>query len=166
MPSPPCCLTAYFPQSLHEWTVMGKMFRATTVIAVLLLHLGILYSPCQVHHKLFSNPISSVGIITPFVLILSSVFFLLMCQMHNWHFWDRLVALEFLQGGETGSSLFWNIISHLSPWVPEQLHGIFLLCFLGSPQIIRIGPYLWTCLQIGYHCFQVLGEPPIEAVSL
>ena len=52
-------------QSLHEQTVTDEMFWATTVIAaLLLLHLGILYSPCQVHHKLFCNPINSVGIIT------------------------------------------------------------------------------------------------------
>ena len=42
---------------------MDKMFQATMVIAVLLLHLGILYNPQQVHHELFSNPIDSVRII-------------------------------------------------------------------------------------------------------
>ena len=96
---------------------MDKMFWATTVIAVLLHHLGILYSPHLVHHKLFSNPIDSVRIIAPFVLVSSGIFFKV-CQMNSWCFWGGLVALEFLQGDETGSSWFWNIIGHLSPGAP------------------------------------------------
>ena len=85
-------------QSLHKQTVMDKMFQATTVIAVLLLCLGILYSPCQVHHKFFSNPIDSVRIIAPFILISSGAFFLQACQLYSWCFWGRLVALEFFKG--------------------------------------------------------------------
>ena len=33
----------------------------------------------------------------------------------------------FLQREETGSSWFWGVISHLSPWALGQLHRIFLL---------------------------------------
>ena len=69
----------FTPQSLHKWTVMDKMFQATTVIAALLC-LGILYSPCQVHHKFLSNPNDSIRIFTSFVLISSSTFFL---QVHQ-----------------------------------------------------------------------------------
>ena len=112
---------------------MDKMFWATTVIAVLLLCLGILYSPCQAHPKFLSNPNNSVRIIAPFVLISSSAFFLQVHQMHSWCFWGRLFALLFLQREETGSSWLWGIISHLSPWALGQLYRIFLLCFLGWP---------------------------------
>ena len=46
---------------LHKQTILDKMFWATTVIAVLLLCLGILYSPCQAHHKFFSQTMNSIG---------------------------------------------------------------------------------------------------------
>ena len=81
---------------------MDKMFWATTVIAALLLCLGIFYNPCKVHQKLLSNPIDSFGIITPFILVSSGAFFLQECQMHGWYFWGGLVALEFLQREEAG----------------------------------------------------------------
>ena len=80
------------------------MFQATTMIAVLLPYLGVLYSPCQVHHKFFSNPFNSTWIIALFILISPGVLFLQMCQMHHWCFRGGLVSLEFLQGEETGSS--------------------------------------------------------------
>ena len=76
---------------------MDKMFQATTIIAVLLC-LGVLFSPCQAHHKLFSNPFDSARIITLFILITPGVLFLQMHQTHDWCFWGGLVALEFLQG--------------------------------------------------------------------
>ena len=87
---------------------MDKMFWATTVRAVLLLCLGILYSPCQVHHKFLSNPINSVRIITLFVLISSSTFFLQVWQMHSWCLWGGLVAFDFLQGEEAGRAWLWG----------------------------------------------------------
>ena len=105
------------------------MFQATTVITALLC-LGILYSPCQVYHKFLSNPINSVGIITPFVLISSGAFFLQVCQLHDWCFWGRLVALELLQREESGRLL--GIISCLSHWTVGKFHRIFLLSFSGS----------------------------------
>ena len=64
------------------------------MIAALLLHLGILYSPCQVHHELLYNPFDSTQIIALFVLVSPSIF-LQMCQLHHWHFGGELVALEF-----------------------------------------------------------------------
>ena len=112
---------------------MDKMFWAATVIAVLLLHLGILYSLCQVHHKLFSNPFDSTWIVTLFVLVSPSILFLKMCQKHCWCFGGGLVALEFLLGEETGSSWFWSIVSSLGSRASGQLHSIFFLCLLGSP---------------------------------
>ena len=112
---------------------LGIIYSPCQLLAVLLLCLDILYSPCQVHHEVFSNLINSIGIIAPFVFISSGIFFLQVHQMHSWHFWGGLVALDLLKGEETGSSWFWNIIGHLSPWAPEQLYGIFLLCFSGSP---------------------------------
>ena len=77
---------------------MDKMFWAFTMITAFLLHLSILYSPFQAHHKLFGNPFHSARIITPFIFITPGVFFLQMHQMHSWHLWGGLVALEFLQG--------------------------------------------------------------------
>ena len=68
------------------------------MIAAFLLHLDVLYSPCQVHHKLFGNTFYSGGIIAPFIFITPSVFFLQMCQMHSQPFQGGLVALEFLEG--------------------------------------------------------------------
>ena len=129
------------------------MFWATAMIAVLLLHLGILYSPCQAHHKFFSNPFDSAWIVALFVLVSPGIFFLQICQMHCWHSGGGLVALEFLQGKETGSSQYWSIVSCLGPWTSGQLHGIFFLCLLGSPWVIRVSPYLWACLHVGHHCF-------------
>ena len=134
MPSPPCHLTVYFPlKSLHELAIADEMFQAATMIAALLLHLGILYSPCQAHHKLFHNSFNSARIIALFFFIATGVLFLQMHQMHSWHFQDGLVALEFPQGEETGSPWFWRIIGCLSPWAPGQLHGIFFLSFSGWP---------------------------------
>ena len=102
-----------------------KVFWATTAIAALLLCLGILYNPCQVHHRFLSNPINSTGIIVPFTLISSSTFFLQVHQLHSWHFWGGVVALEFLKREETGRPWLWGIISHPSPWTAGKLHGIF-----------------------------------------
>ena len=59
------------------------MLHATTVIAMLLLCLGIFYSPHQVYHKFFSYPLDSVGIITPFILISYGTFFFQVHQMYN-----------------------------------------------------------------------------------
>ena len=109
------------------------MFQAATMVAAFLLHLSILYSPCQVHHKLFSNSFDSAGIIALFVFITPSVLLLQMHQMHHWGLWGGLVALEFVQGGETGSPWFWRIISCLSPWAPGELYGILFLSFSGGP---------------------------------
>ena len=148
MSSPLCHLTLYFPSKFYEQAIVDEMFWAATLIAVFLLHLGILYSPCQAHHKLFSNSFDSARIITLFVFIGPSILFL---QMHSWCLWDGLAALEFFQGEETGSPCFWRIISCLSPWALGQLHGIFFLSFLGGPYVVRVSPYLWAYLKVGHH---------------
>ena len=145
---------------------MDKMFQATTVIAVLLLCLGILYSPCQAHHKFLSNPINSIGIIAPFVLVSFGTFFLQVLQMCGWCLWGGLVALELPQGEEAGRAWLWSIISHLSPRTLGKLHRIFLVHFSGHPQVIRVSPDLQSCLQVGYHCFWVFRKPTIKRVSL
>ena len=129
----PAIYLCTFPWGLYEWTVVDEMFRAATMIAVFLLHLGILYNPWQVHHKLFGNSINSTWIFTLFVIIAPGILFLQMCQMHSWHFHDGLVALEFPHWEETGSPWFWRIIGCLSPQAPGQLHRILFLSFLGSP---------------------------------
>ena len=112
---------------------MDKMFQATTVIAVLLLYLGILYSPCQAHHKFLGNPFDSTQIVALFILVPPSVLFFQMYQMHCWCFGGGLVAIEFLQGEETGSSQFWSIVSSLGSRASGQLHRIFFLHLPGSP---------------------------------
>ena len=112
---------------------MDKMFWATTVIAALLICLGILYSPYQVHHKFLSNPINSVRTITPFILVSFGIFFLQVCQMYGWCFCGVLVAFEFLQREEAGRLWLWDVISHLSPQTPGKLHKVFILYFLGHP---------------------------------
>ena len=68
------------------------MFQAATMVAVFLIHLGILYSPCQAYHKLFHNPFDSARIITLLVFIATGVLFFQMCQMHSGHFWDGLLG--------------------------------------------------------------------------
>ena len=109
------------------------MFGAATMIAAFILCLGILYSPCQAHHELISDSFDSTRIIVLFVFIAPSILFPQMCQMHSWHFQDRLVALEFPQVEETGSPWFQRIIHCLSLWTPAQLHGVFFLSISGGP---------------------------------
>ena len=92
---------------------------------MLLLCLGVLYSPHHVHHKLFSSPFGSTQIIALFILISPSMLFLRMSQTHCWPFGGGLVALEFLQGEETGSSQFWSIVSRLGSRASGQLNRIF-----------------------------------------
>ena len=132
MPSPPFHLTVYFPQSAYEQTIADEMFWAATMIAAFLLHLGILYSPCLVLHKLFGNSFDSARIMTLFIFIAPSILFLQMHQMHSWCFWGELIALGFLQEEETGSPWFledcqlseslgpwaahWNLLSPLPGW--------------------------------------------------
>ena len=123
----------FFPQSLYEWTITDKMFWATAMIAALLLCLGILYSPCQAHHKFFSSPFDSTWMVALFVLVFSGLLFFQMCQTHCWCSRGGLVALEFPQGEETGSSQFWSIVGCLGSHSPGQLHGVFFLHFPGSP---------------------------------
>ena len=129
---PPCHITVCFPQSLYKQTIMDKMFQATIMITEL-LHLGILYSPCQAHHKLFSNPFYSAWIIALLVLSSPSILFLQMCQMHCWCFGGGLVALQCLQGEETGSLQFWSIVCSLGCRASGKLHRIFFLHLPGSP---------------------------------
>ena len=136
------------------------------MIAALLLCFGILYSPHQAHHKFFSYPLNSVGIITPFILVSSGTFFLKVCQMHDWCFRGWLITLKFLEREETGSSWFWGIIGCLSLWALGQFHKIFLLHFAGSPQVIRVSPVLQPDLKVDHHCFQAFGESTIEMVLL
>ena len=132
MLSPPGHLTAFFPQCLYEQAIMDEMFQAATMVAAFLICLGILYSPCQAYHKLFHNSLDSAGIVTLLVFIVTSILFFQMHQTHSRLFWDGLVALEFLQGEETGSPWFGRSIVCLSPWPLGQLHGVFLLSFSGD----------------------------------
>ena len=120
-------------QSLYEWAIVDEMFWAATVVAAFLIHLGILYSPCQMYHELFCNSFDSARIITLLAFIISSVLFFQMCQTHSRLLQDGLVALEFPQGEETGSPWFGRIIGHLSSGALGQVYGVFLLSFSGGP---------------------------------
>ena len=64
---------------IHKQTIMDEMFQAATMKAMFLLSLGILYSPCQAHHKLFGNPFNSAGTIASIIFITPGILFL---QMH------------------------------------------------------------------------------------
>ena len=109
------------------------MFWAATMVAALLICLGILNGPCQAYHELFCNSFDSTGIITLLVFIISSILFFQMCRMHSRLYRDGLVALEFSQGEETGSPWFGRSIGCLNPGALGQLHGVLLLRWpLGS----------------------------------
>ena len=54
---------------------MDKVLWATAMITVLLLHLGILHSPCKVHHELFHNPIDTVRVFAFYFFILLALSF-------------------------------------------------------------------------------------------
>ena len=98
---------------------MDEVFQATTMIAAFLLHLDILYSPCQVHHKLFGNPFDSASIIAPIICITPGILFLQMCQMHSWHLWGQLVALEFPQREKNWQPMVLEkcqLCESLGPW--------------------------------------------------
>ena len=124
---------------------MDKMFQATTVVTVLLLCLGIFYSPVQAHHKFFSYPLNSIGIMTPFILVSSGAFFFQVCQMHDWSFRGGLITLELLQREETGSSWLWDIIVCLSLWALRQLHSLpSLLCRQPLSDQSKSCPAAWS----------------------
>ena len=127
------------------------MFSATTINSSTSPLFGHPFQLLSDNHKFLSNPINSIRIIAPFVLISSDAFFLQVCQMHSWCLWGRLVAFKFLQGEEAVRAWLSSIISCLSPRTLGKLHRIFLLYFLDHPQVIRVSPDLQSHLQLGYH---------------
>ena len=107
-----------FPQSPYQGAITEEMLWAATMLAVLLICLCILNSPCQAYHELFCNSFDSAGILTLLIFIVTGILFFQMCQMHSRLFWDGLVALEFPQGKETGSLWFGRSFlgSGSTPW--------------------------------------------------
>ena len=47
---------------------MDEVLTAAAMVAALLLHLGILHGPCQVHHKLFSKATDTVTVLSLWAL--------------------------------------------------------------------------------------------------
>ena len=94
---------------------MDEMFWAATMVAALLICLGILYSPCQAYHKPFHNSFDSARIITLLVFIATGVLFFQMHQMHSGLFFGMgWLPLSFLRGkklvalGLGGVSVAWG----------------------------------------------------------
>ena len=52
-----------------------KMFWATTMVAAFLVCLGVFHCPCQLNHELLSHPLDSTGVITLWVLTITSILF-------------------------------------------------------------------------------------------
>ena len=71
-PSPPCYLTVSFPSKSLPGAITDEMFSTTTMVAVFLICLDILNSPCQVYHELFHNSFNFARIITLLVFIIST----------------------------------------------------------------------------------------------
>ena len=69
------------------------------MVAAFLIHLGILYNPCQAYQKLFCNSLNSVRIIALSVFIDTSILVFQMCQNAQWVFlgWAGC-PLSFLNG--------------------------------------------------------------------
>ena len=96
---------------------MDEVFGAAAMVGVLLLCLGILHSQCQVHHKLFHNPINTIRVFS-FVLLLSlGTFFFQVHQMYSGHLRYRLVPFEFPQREENSSFWLNGVINCLAAWI-------------------------------------------------
>ena len=74
------------------------------MITVLLLHLGILHDPCNVHHELFHNPVDPVRVFAFHVLVPFGALPLQVHQAHGGHFRYWLVPFKLPQGDETSGS--------------------------------------------------------------
>ena len=85
------------------------------------------------NHKLLGHPLDSTGVITRWVLTITSILFFYMCQMHSRLFQEGLVTLKFPQGEEASSPQFGGTINTLGSEASGQLYRVFLLSLPGSP---------------------------------
>ena len=99
----------------HKWAITDEMFRAAAMVAVLLIHLGILNCSSKSYHEFLHYSLESIRVITLLGFAIISIFFFQLCQTYSRFPGRRLVALKFPQGKEAGSlgldelSVGWNL---------------------------------------------------------
>ena len=85
------------------------------MVAVFLIHLGILNHSSELYHEFLHYSLESIQVITLWVIAVISIFFLQLCQMYSGFLGRRLVTLKFPQGKEAGSPRFGQTIGNLEP---------------------------------------------------
>ena len=89
------------------------------------------------------------------------------CAKHMVGFLERgWLSLIFPQGKEASSPGFGWTVGSLDPRTSRQFYWIFFLSLPGGPKVIWTCSHLWSHLQVGYHCLQLLGKSTIEAIPL
>ena len=98
---------------------MDEMFRAATMVAALLIHLGILNCSSKLYHEFLHYSLESIRVVTLQVIAIISIFFFQLCQMYSGFLRRRLVTLKLPQGKEAGRPRFGWTIGSLEPRVPR-----------------------------------------------
>ena len=65
--------------AFHKRAITDKVFRAAVMVAVLLIHLGILHCSSQPDHEFFHHSLDSIWVITLWIFTIISIFFLQLC---------------------------------------------------------------------------------------
>ena len=144
---------------------MDKVLGAATMIAVLLLHLGILHGPCKVQHELSVTPLilSGSSLSTSSSLLILSYS---KCTRHtvailgtSWF------PLSFCKGKKL---VVFGLVVLSIAW----LHGFWdnsidssFSTSLATQRLTRISLFMWAGFKVGHHCFKSFGQPAIEVVS-
>ena len=99
------------------------------------------------------HPLISTRIITLWVFTITCILFLQMCQADSRLFQKCLVTLKFSQGEEASSPWFGGPSAVLVLELQGNSMESSFSASLAALGVISVCPHLWTCLQVGCHCF-------------
>ena len=143
---------------------MDKVLQAAAMITTLLLHLGILHSPCKVtmNSSITQLILSGSSLSTSLSLLaLSSS----KCARHTIVILDTgwVVPFELPQGKKL---VVFGLVVLSIAWLHGFQDNSMDSSFSASltPQI-GISLFVWAGFKVGHHCFKSFGQPAIEAVS-
>ena len=77
---------------------MDEMFRATAMVAALLICLGVLNHSSELYHEFFHYSLESIRVITIWALTIISIFFFQLCHTYSRFLKGGWLPLSFLRG--------------------------------------------------------------------
>ena len=138
------------------------MFCATTMVAVLLILLGLFHSSGKVYYKYLYHAINSIRTFTFGTCLLIGTLFFQMNSSHSRGL-GRLRAFQILQRKETCHLGFTWFTSGLAM---ERFHHLLLLGLPWSPKVVRVHLLVSAGSQVGQHGLEPYRESAIEMIML